>query len=102
MWALCLTPLFCVVFIENNIYRRSFYSIEIYDGRILVLKRYNSKIKCNGAYKIKKGIRNAKHIRGGSSKMKKRRGGPIDERTFSVHECKSFILIPNLYSLDNG
>lgn len=32
-----------------NIYRRSFYSIEIYDGRILVLKWYNSKIKCNGA-----------------------------------------------------
>lgn len=57
-----------------NIYRRSFYSIEIYDGRILVLKWYNSKIKCNGAYKIKKGIRNAKHIRGGSSKMKKGEG----------------------------
>lgn len=66
--------LFCVVFIENNIYCCLFYFIEIYDGRILVLKWYNLKIKCNGVYKIKKGIRNIKYIRGGFSKMKKGEG----------------------------
>lgn len=57
-----------------NIYCCLFYFIEIYDGRILVLKWYNLKIKCNGVYKIKKGIRNVKYIRGGFSKMKKGEG----------------------------